>query len=75
MILLGLCVVVAYISIMYWLPRHDPLDPTAIVPHDLNATYDFGFLRGLVYCSFIYWTAFERQLAVLVPIWITSLAR
>ena len=47
MIALGLFVVVAYMAIMYWLPRHDPFDPTAIVPHDLNATYDFGFLRGL----------------------------
>jgi len=47
MMVLGLFVVLAYMAIMYWLPRHDPFDPTAIVPHDLNATFDFGFLRGL----------------------------
>ncbi len=45
--LLGLLVVVAYISIMFWLPRHDPFDPALVVPHDLNVTYDYGFLRGL----------------------------
>ena len=44
---LGLFVVTAYIAIMFWVPRHDPFDPTATVPHDLNVTYDFGFLRGL----------------------------
>jgi peptidoglycan/LPS O-acetylase OafA/YrhL len=47
MIVLGLFVVIVYMAIMYWLPRHYLFDPSAIVPHDLNATYDFGFLRGL----------------------------
>ena len=47
MIALGLFVVLAYLAIMYCLPRHDPFDATAIVSHDLNATFDYGFLRGL----------------------------
>jgi peptidoglycan/LPS O-acetylase OafA/YrhL len=46
-ITLGLLVVLAYMAIMYWLPRHDPFDPNAVVPHNLDSTYDFGFLRGL----------------------------
>jgi len=44
---LALFVVLAYMAIMYWLPRHDPFDPTAVVPHDLDSTFDYGFLRGL----------------------------
>jgi len=44
---LGLFVVIAYIAIMFWIPRHDPFDPKAIVPHNLDTTYDYGFLRGL----------------------------
>jgi len=40
-------VILAYIAIMYWLPRKDPFDPTAVVPHNLNVTYDYGYLRGL----------------------------
>ena len=45
--ILGLFVVTAYVAIMFWIPRHDPFDPKAVVPHDLDATYDYGFLRGL----------------------------
>jgi peptidoglycan/LPS O-acetylase OafA/YrhL len=44
---LGLFVVTAYIAIMFWIPRHDPFNPAAIVPHNLDTTYDYGFLRGL----------------------------
>lgn len=46
-IILGLAVVTVYVAIMFWIPRHDPFDPTAIVPHNLDVSYDFGFLRGL----------------------------
>jgi peptidoglycan/LPS O-acetylase OafA/YrhL len=44
---LGFFVVAAYLVIMFWLPRHDPFDPTAVVPHNLDVSFDFGFLRGL----------------------------
>jgi peptidoglycan/LPS O-acetylase OafA/YrhL len=44
---LGLFVVAAYISIMYFLPRRNSLYPSIPVPHNLNTTYDYGFLRGI----------------------------
>jgi peptidoglycan/LPS O-acetylase OafA/YrhL len=46
-IVLGLFVALVYLSIMFWIPRKDPFDPTAVVPHNLDVSYDFGFLRGL----------------------------
>jgi peptidoglycan/LPS O-acetylase OafA/YrhL len=46
-IVLGVLAFIAYMAIMYWLPRHDPFDPNAVVPHNLDVTFDFGFLRGL----------------------------
>ena len=42
-----LFVIISYLALMYWLPRKDPFDPAAIVPHDLNVSFDYGFLRGL----------------------------
>ena len=36
-----------YVSILYFLPRVNPFVPALPVPHDLNVTYDYGFLRGL----------------------------
>jgi len=36
-----------YVSILYFLPRVNPFVPAMPIPHDLNVTYDFGFLRGL----------------------------
>jgi len=47
MMILGFLVLTAYLAIMFWIPRHDPFDPAAIVPHNLDVTYDYGFLRGL----------------------------
>jgi peptidoglycan/LPS O-acetylase OafA/YrhL len=32
---------------MYLLPRKNPLYPSIPVPHNLNTTYDYGFLRGI----------------------------
>ncbi len=46
-IVMILFIVMTYISIMYFLPRHDPFNPAAIVPPTLDATYNYGFLRGL----------------------------
>ena len=43
----GLFVIAAYISIMYFLPRKNYLYPSIPVPHNLNTTYDYGFLRGI----------------------------
>jgi peptidoglycan/LPS O-acetylase OafA/YrhL len=40
-------IVAAYYSIMYLLPRKNPLYSSVPVPHNINSTYDYGFLRGL----------------------------
>jgi peptidoglycan/LPS O-acetylase OafA/YrhL len=40
-------IVAAYLSIMYLLPRTNPFNPSVPVAHDLNTTFDYGFLRGL----------------------------
>ena|SRR5579862_8112254 len=37
----------AYLSIMYLLPRKNPMYPSIPVPHNVNTTYDYGFLRGI----------------------------
>ena len=47
LVTLGLFVVLAYVSIMYFLPRKNFLYPSIPVPHNLNTTYDYGFLRGI----------------------------
>ena len=47
LILFILFVGLAYYSIMYLLPRKNPLYPAIPVPHNLNTTYDYGFLRGI----------------------------
>jgi peptidoglycan/LPS O-acetylase OafA/YrhL len=47
LITLVLFVIAAYISIMYFLPRRNFLYPAIPVPHNLNTTYDYGFLRGI----------------------------
>jgi peptidoglycan/LPS O-acetylase OafA/YrhL len=39
--------IISYFAIMFWIPRHDPFDPAALVPHNLDTTFDFGYLRGL----------------------------
>ena len=40
-------VFISYIALMFWLPRKDPFNPAAIVSHNLDITFDYGFLRGL----------------------------
>jgi peptidoglycan/LPS O-acetylase OafA/YrhL len=40
-------VTAAYASIMYLLPRKNYMYPSIPVPHNLNTTYDYGFLRGI----------------------------
>ncbi|MBB5647087.1 acyltransferase family protein [Pedobacter cryoconitis] len=46
-ILLALFIVVAYYSIMYLLPRKNPINPAIPVPHNLNTTFDYGYIRGI----------------------------
>ena len=45
--LLAVFVAAAYICIMYVLPRVNPLSPSTPVPHNLNTTFDYGYLRGI----------------------------
>jgi peptidoglycan/LPS O-acetylase OafA/YrhL len=46
-ILLAIGVGVAWCCIEYVLPRKNPLNPAIPVPHNLNATFDYGWLRGV----------------------------
>jgi peptidoglycan/LPS O-acetylase OafA/YrhL len=44
---LSILIVAAYYSIMFLLPRVNPLHPEIPVPHNLNTTFDYGYLRGI----------------------------
>jgi peptidoglycan/LPS O-acetylase OafA/YrhL len=46
-IILILLIVAAYYSIMFVLPRINPLHPEIPVPHNLNTTFDYGYIRGI----------------------------
>jgi len=46
-ILLILLIIFAYYSIMYLLPRKNPINPAIPVPHNLNTTFDYGYIRGI----------------------------
>ncbi len=46
-IAMTLGVLVAWCCIMYVLPRKNPLNPAIPVPHNLNTTFDYGWLRGV----------------------------
>jgi peptidoglycan/LPS O-acetylase OafA/YrhL len=46
-VLLAIGVVVAWVCIEYVLPRKNPLNPAIPVPHNLNTTFDYGWLRGV----------------------------
>jgi peptidoglycan/LPS O-acetylase OafA/YrhL len=39
--------VLAYLAIVYWLPRTNLFMPDAPAPQNLDVTYNYGFLRGL----------------------------
>jgi peptidoglycan/LPS O-acetylase OafA/YrhL len=45
--LLGVFVVLAYLAIMFWIPRVNIFDPSAPPRQNLDVTFDYGFLRGL----------------------------
>ncbi|MBS1932368.1 MAG: acyltransferase [Bacteroidetes bacterium] len=46
-VVLIVLVITAYLSIMFLLPRKNPMNPAIPVPHNINTTYDYGFLRGI----------------------------
>ena len=45
--LLIIFVVLSYLGIIYWIPRKSWMDPTQPALHNLDSTFDFGYLRGL----------------------------
>jgi peptidoglycan/LPS O-acetylase OafA/YrhL len=45
--ILALFVILAYLSIMFWIPRVNMFDPTTPHRQNLDVTFDYGFLRGL----------------------------
>jgi peptidoglycan/LPS O-acetylase OafA/YrhL len=40
-------VLAAWYCIMFVLPRKNPMNPMIPVPHNLNTTFDYGYLRGI----------------------------
>jgi peptidoglycan/LPS O-acetylase OafA/YrhL len=46
-VLLTIGVLAAWGCIMYVLPRVNPLNHALPVPHNLNTTFDYGYLRGI----------------------------
>lgn len=46
-ILLALFIIAAYYAIMYLLSRKNPINPAIPVPHNLNTTFDYGYIRGI----------------------------
>lgn len=46
-VVLTVLVLVAYYSIMFLLPRVNPLHPEIPVPNNLNTTFDYGYIRGI----------------------------
>ncbi len=46
-ILLAIGVIAVWVCIEYVLPRKNPLNPAIPVPHNLNTTFDYGWLRGV----------------------------
>ena len=78
MAVLGIFVVLAYVAIMFWVKRVNPFDPRIPIPHNLDTSFDYGYLRGLagfvtgmilykVYDSGLWRNIFQKDLtAVLV---------
>ena len=46
-VILAIGVAAAWCCIMFVLPRKNPLNPAIPVPHNLNTTFDYGWLRGI----------------------------
>lgn len=66
LILLALFAVLAYLSIIFWLPRVNVFDPSAPQRHNLDVTFDYGFLRGLAgfICGMLLYKAYEAGILV-----------
>jgi peptidoglycan/LPS O-acetylase OafA/YrhL len=51
-VLLPVLIVVVYVALMYWLPVRDLDRLSRPLLHNLDVTYDYGFLRGLAgFCT------------------------
>ena len=46
-VILVILIIAAYYAIMYLLPRKNPINPAIPVPHNLNTTFDYGYIRGI----------------------------
>jgi len=46
-LVLPLCIIMSYISLLYWLPPAGFGNRTRLLLHELDVTYDYGFLRGI----------------------------
>jgi peptidoglycan/LPS O-acetylase OafA/YrhL len=46
-VIMAIGVAAAWCCIMFVLPRKNPLNPAIPVPHNLNTTFDYGWLRGI----------------------------
>jgi peptidoglycan/LPS O-acetylase OafA/YrhL len=77
--LMFLFAVFSYLALMFWLPRKDPFDPALVVPHDLNISFDYGYLRGLagfvtgilvykVYEAGVFRKIFQKDISALLVI-------
>lgn len=60
---LSLVSILLYVSILYFLERVNPIAPNLSVPHDLNVTYDFGYIRGIAgfIAGMIAYIAFQQK--------------
>lgn len=77
--LLGLFVVLAYLAIMFWIPRVNFFDPTLPARQNLDVTFDYGFLRGLAgfilgmllyktYEAGLFWKLFQNDITAFLII-------
>jgi peptidoglycan/LPS O-acetylase OafA/YrhL len=55
--------IILYISILYFLPRVNPFVPGLPVPHNLDVTYDYGYIRGIAgfIAGMITYLGFKQQ--------------
>lgn len=81
-LVLLLFVVLAYGGIVYWIPRKSFMDPNLPAPHNLDSTFDFGYLRGLagfvtgmllykLYYSGLLRKIFQKDLTAIVVVFVT----
>ena len=82
MALLSLFVILSYIAIMFWIARKNPFDPRIPVPHNLDTTFDYGYLRGFagfvsgmilykIYDSGLFRNIFQKDLTAILAILIS----